>query len=216
ENLDVLPGGDELHDMVAMLESRRRRNGAEAVLALARALASTGKDYDFILLDCPPGEPQIQEIALAAARWVAIPFRSDASSRRGLGKVATLMSAAWELNPELELLGVYLYGAGKGATQIRKKSLEEIRKVLGPDAPVLDTVISHLEAPAFDIRERGQLAHELERDVASGPAWYEQLRSGVPIQRGPASTSQNLANDFRDLAQELFGLLSAREQAAAR
>ncbi|WP_019635132.1 ParA family protein [Actinomadura atramentaria] len=214
ENVDVLPGGERLDELVAVLDARRRKGDTEAPLALARVLAATPEPYDFVLLDCPPGEPQIQELAMAAARWVVIPYKSDESSRKGLNRVATRIQAAWALNPDLELLGVFLYGTSKGATQIRARARAAIQAVLGENAPLLNTVIRHLEAPAVDIRDRGQLAHELERDVETGPAWYERLRSGVPGPRGPATTAGSLAGDFRDLAQELFALLVAREEEA--
>lgn len=216
ENLDVLPGGTELEDLVGILESRRRRDADGVALSLARCLASTTKSYDMILLDCPPGEPQLQEIALAAARWLVIPYKSDASSRKGLRKLAGRMQSAWRVNPDLRLLAVYLYGTGKGATQIRRRAQAHISEDLGENAPILETVIGHLESPAVDVRERGQLAHELERDAAAAPQWYEQLRAGQPVNTGPARTSGNLAQDFRDLTQELFRrLVEAEQQQAA-
>lgn len=107
-------------------------------------------------------------------------------------------------------------GSGKASTAIRGRAQQAIREDLGPDAPILTTVISHLESVAKSIRDFGQLAFELERDLAEAAPWYEQLRAGVPAQPGPARTSGNLAEDFRSLAQELFARLAEAEHAGAR
>lgn len=216
ENLDVIPGGKRLNDLVGVLDSRRRRqNPDEVALALAECLSLTEKSYDFILLDCPPGEPQLQEIAMAAAKWVVIPYKSDASSRKGLREVADRVQNAWRVNPDLRLLAVYLYGTGRKSKRIHSLAHQHIREDLGADAPILKSIISHVESPAVDIRERGQLAFELERDAALAPRWYEQLRGDGPVDPGPAATSAGLAEDFRELTQELFRRLAVAEQAVS-
>jgi len=211
ENLDVLPGGEHLEELSATLDSRRRRVGEEAVLALAKCL-SAGEEYDFIVIDTPPGEPVLQEAALAAARWVVVPYKSDAASRKGLQEVARRVSAAWKVNPDLRLLGVFLFGVGSAASRIKERAQAGIREDLGEQAPVLDATIRHLEAPAVDVRGRGQLAHELEQDVLSAPKWYERLRTGAAAGEVPASTAGTLAEDYRRLAEELFRRLAEQEK----
>ena len=122
----------------------------------------------------------------------------------------------WLLRPRTARLTTGALKTGKGATQIRRRAQAHISEDLGENAPILETVIGHLESPAVDVRERGQLAHELERDAAAAPQWYEQLRAGQPVNTGPARTSGNLAQDFRDLTQELFRrLVEAEQQQAA-
>ena len=211
-NLDVLPGGEHLVELAAALDSRRRRVGDEAMLALGQTLANAAdtEGYDFILIDTPPGEAVLQEAALVAAKWVVIPYKSDTSSRRGLREVARRFEFAWKLNPDLALLGVYLFGVNKSATRVRDRAQTGIREDLGENAPVLNATIQHLEAPATDVRDRGQLAHELERDVNDGPPWYERLRSGATTEV-PASTAGTLAEDYRRLAEELFQRMAAVE-----
>jgi chromosome partitioning protein len=218
QNLDVVPGGFYLDDLAATLDSRRRRDGENAMLALAQSLALTveREKYDFVLMDTPPGTAILQEAALAGGRWLVIPYKSDASSRRGLREVAKRFKAAMLLNPDLRLLAVFLFGTGKAATRVQARAQAGIREDLGEDAPILEAKVQHLEAPAQDVRERGQLAHELERDVADGPPWYERLRNGGTSSEVPASTAGTLAEDYRRLAEELFKRLVAAEQQAVQ
>lgn len=211
--LDVVPGGDQLHDLVAILLSRRDkgRGGAED---LATSLAAIAPDYDVILLDCPPGSDVLQESALAAAHWVLIPTKTDDASRAGLRDVARRFVAARAAgNPDLGLLGVVIFGVGSTARRVLRQTREALEQDLGGAAPVLDATIRHVEAAAVDARGRGQLVHELERDVHAAPRWYERLRAAPtsPKQETLASSAGSLAADYQALAEEVLARLVAAE-----
>lgn len=212
--LDVVPGGDQLHDLVAVLLSRREkgRGGAED---LALCLASVAADYDVILLDCPPGSDVLQESALAAARWVLVPTKTDDASRAGLRDVARRFVAARAGNPDLGLLGVVIFGVGSTARRVLRQAREALEQDLGGAAPVLQASIRHVEAAAVDARGRGQLVHELERDVHAAPRWYERLR-GTPgaQQETLASSAGSLAADYQALAEEVLERLVTAEASA--
>lgn len=225
-NLDCIAGGEHLRDVAALMPSIRRRaqdGKLPAELYLARVLArQLTKQYDFILIDCPPVDTELQDLVLGAAKWVVIPYKSDLSSRNGLLAIAKRFTSMRRLNQSLELLGVFLYGTGRSATRLRQQAQGEIRRALGAvggEQVVLESVISHLEAVAVDVRDKGLLAFELEAALEDAPPWWEALRnpnpnSDVPAPRPPASTAGGLAEDFRDLAKELIGKLLAASNRA--
>ncbi len=202
--LDVIPGGEELNDLAATLYARRQRNAANAAAALATTLATVAGDYDLVLLDCPPGQDVLQEAALVAARWVLIPTRTDASSRKGLREVGRRFLNARTTNPHLELLGVVLFGVTSAAKRITAQARADLNTDLGGVAPLFQTAIRYVEAAAVDARNRGQLVHELERDVLKGPKWYELLRSGTSKGTALAASAGTLAADYQALAEEVL------------
>jgi len=210
--LDVVPGGDQLHDLVAVLLSRRNK-GRGGVEDLAQSLAAVSGDYDIILIDCPPGSDVLQECALSAARWVLVPTKTDDASRAGLREVARRFVAARAAgNPDLGLLGVILFGVGSAARRVLRQAREALEQDLGGAAPVLEATIRHVEAAAVDARSRGQLVHELERDVHAAPRWYERLRAGQGAkQEILAGSASALAADYQALAEEVLQRLVAAE-----
>jgi len=209
-NLDVVPGGKRMDDLRALLTARRSDSPYAAANALVLSLAHIARDYEVILLDCPPGEPIVQEVALGVARWLLVPVRSDASSRAGMEEVAARLESVRQVNPDVELLGVLLTATTQTATRIHERVYARIREDLGPDAYIFKSRIRYAEAAASDARERGELAHELDKIVSGQPRWYEALRNGQPVERlaGSAST---LAGDYAALAQEFVQTLLEAE-----
>jgi chromosome partitioning protein len=210
--LDVCPAGEHLDELAAAMAARVRRDGDGGSLSLARSLSAIAAEYDVILLDCPPGDAVIQALALGAARWVVIPTKTDASSRKGLREVARRFVEARTINPELRLLGVVLFGVGAGASRVRDRARELVEADLGGVAPVLDATIRHVEAAAADARERGELAHEMEATAAAGPKWWERRRG---LKAGPviAASATSLAADYQSLAHEIVNTLVTAENA---
>lgn len=211
--LDVVAGGEALHELAGALYARRQRQPDAAANALAVSLAAIAGDYDLIFLDCPPGQDVLQETALVAASWALIPTKTDISSRKGLREVAARFTNARILNPDLAVLGVVLFGVNRSAKRIEAEARAAIETELGDVAPVFRTTIRHVEASAFDVRERGQLVHELEKAVLGAPKWYERLRSGQPSPDAAlASSAGALAGDYQRLAEEIFVHLTAAEK----
>lgn len=213
-NLDVCPAGTRLAEVAAAIDVRARQDRATAYLALAESLEQVADRYDVILIDCPPGEAVLQRIALSAARWVLVPTKTDASSRKGLRLLAEMFTAAREVNPSLELLGVFLFGVTVSATRVRESARVMLEADLGGVAPVLQSTIRHVEAAAVDERNRGEVAHELEQAVTDNPKWW-RLRQGEKGGPVVASSSSSLAAEYQALAEEVVGLLTAAEEAEA-
>lgn len=209
-NLDVVPGGTELHDLAAFLQTRKLhgRTDNDNISASIRGLAAS---YDITFLDCPPGYSIIQEGALQAARYVLIPTKTDDASRDGLREVARRFATARETNPDLELIGVVLFGLKAGASRLRKLAVSRLAQDLGGESLIFSSVISQVEAAAVDARRRGQLAHELERALEDAPKWYEQLRNPDAARTTVAASAVSLAENYAALAHELIGRIQTAE-----
>lgn len=209
-NLDVIPGGDALDELADMIAGRQRReagNGSAAVLA--EALAPVVGDYTLVVLDCPPRHEILEVAALVAASWVVIPTKSDSSSIKGLKRVAKKFGVARQLNTNLSLLGVVIYGVNPSATRLGEEVRGELREALQEAAPVFAQTIRHVESPARAIRRRGQLAHEIERDLLSG-AERDRVKADKST-RAASSAAGSLAGDFENLTAEILKTLLARE-----
>lgn len=200
DNLDVIPAGTALDDLTGALMARRNREGADAAaLSLARALAPVTGDYTATFLDCPPRHEVLQEAALVAAAYLLIPTKTDSSSRLGLAEMARRFAAATPINPDLRLLGVVMFGVTPAAKKIRATAQAWIEEALGDQAPVFKATVRHVEGPAFHIRERGQLAHELE------------LAGEAGVTAAMAKTVVGLAGDYQALAVETLNRLLTLE-----
>lgn len=219
-NLDVLVGGRKLDGAAAVL-ARSGPASVDAQLALARVLAPIASDYDVILLDCPPGEEALQTAAAGAARWMLVPVKSDAASRRGFDAVAERMELVrgqiqgkQGINPGIDLLGVILVDTTTSATVVQREARQLIEGV-GEEATgdVFKATVRHSEATAQSARERGVLVHELDKIAAEQPKWYDVLK-GEAAQVGFAPrTATSVADDLQAVTEELIARLVEREAA---
>lgn len=215
--LDVLVGGPELDMAAAGLTMRAQKDPVGAKLALAAGLAVVAGEYDLVLIDCPPGQETLQQAALAAARWALIPVKTDSSSRKGLRDVARRLRAVIEVNPDLDLLGVVLFGVNRSASRVVDSARAAIAGDLGSESSVFQTSIRHVEAAAQEVRDRGLLVHELEKAVAAGPTWWQVRRSGRSDDDGPrVRSASGLAEDYQTLGDEIILRIAAGEAAAVQ
>ncbi|MDT0235246.1 ParA family protein [Curtobacterium sp. BRB10] len=218
DNLDVFVGGPELERASAFLVTRGSQSETTQ-LALARVLAPIAADYDLVLIDCPPGEEALQTAAMGAAKWVLVPVKSDASSRRGFEAVANRLElvrgqhdGVTGYNPEVGLLGVVLVGVGTNSTAIRR---EARHRIVGEDTAasrdVFESTIRHSEATAQATRETGQLVHELDDQVSRAPKWYQIRRGEATAPDFAPRSATNVADDLQAVTEELVARLASAE-----
>ena len=210
-NVDVICGGERLDDLAGLLLARHRRGGG-VTDSLAEPLAAllADNDYDLVVIDCPPGEPLLQLLALGAARWLIIPTRGDAASLKGMTRIAQRLVEARTHNPDIELLGVVLFDVPNAATRLKREITAEITQALGGVAPLFQHTIRHSIA-ANDARRRGLLIHEHAAELEGEPFW-QALRAG----RRPTSpgSAPALATDYAELAHEILTRISMLEDDA--
>lgn len=212
--LDVVPGGARLSDLVPLMVGRLQDEGRPAFLALGAALAPVAPAYDLVFVDCPPESTILTDLALAAARWVLMPTRSDVAGLLGMRLVSERFTLARELNPRLGLLGAVLFGTGSRSRAVHAEVRTAVARAFGGHSPLFDTAIRHAERTAQDARRLGKLAHELEREVAAQPAWWAALRDGGTTGPRVSPTAAGVAEDYRDLGVELLSALRDAEEAA--
>lgn len=212
-NLWVVPGGAQLHMAAAGLTALGQKNGQQAKLALAKPLAAVMEqhDFDLVLIDCPPGNENLQVAALGAATWTLIPTHTDKASREGMKEVAARMQSVADVNPDIDLLGVVVTSTTTSATSVRARAREHIISAFGTEAVLFETTVRHSEATAEAMRDKGQVAHELETAVKNGPKWWQILRGEATTTAGPQSAG-GVAQDCYEITQELVQRLSSAEE----
>jgi len=226
-NLDMVFGGRGLEMLGQLSKSPMAEElptGSVATEFAAR-LSEVADQYDLILLDCPPGNGELQDMALTATRWVLIPTKTDQASWDGLLGVGPRVKRARQTNPGLRYLGVVVTAHNPAATRVRRNTKARLDEV-GETVPLMETFIRHSETAAHDCRSRGQLAHELARDAdASKTQRLEALsarRRGdasatdvIPLPSALSGTADSLAGDYARLAQEICARISEAETTPA-
>ncbi|MDX3763842.1 ParA family protein [Streptomyces sp. AK02-04a] len=155
-NLDVVPGGEAVGELLTLLFARLPLEGVGVVLSLARALAPIAPWYDQIVFDSAPEQDSLEQLALAAARWLIVPTRSDNTSIRGMRRIArNYKLVRRDLNPHLWVAGACLYGSNPTATQLHAEVRDDVLKELGANTPILTTVVGYREMPAVNARKKG-------------------------------------------------------------
>jgi chromosome partitioning protein len=199
--IDVISGGERLDDLAGLLLSRHR-NGSAVADVLAKPLAELldSSDYDLVIIDSPPGEPNLQLLALGAARWLIIPTRGDASSLKGMVRIVQRLVEARTHNPDLELLGVVLFDIASSATRLKRAISAQITEALGGVAPLFENTIRHSIA-AMEARSGGLLIHEHAAKLEGEPFWKALREGRRPTSPGSAPA---LAGDYAALAHEIL------------
>ncbi|MFE3454984.1 ParA family protein [Nonomuraea sp. NPDC059194] len=211
-NLFVVPGGTALTDLTGVMVGRVQQQGRDAMLTLASILAPIAGEFDVVLIDTPPENTLLVDLALGAGRWLLMPTKTDKGGLVGMQLLAQRYAIAREINPALALLGVVLFATSRTATAIHRTVRSRVETAFGVgSSPVLTAKIGHSEKLANDAREAGRVAHELESDAANQPAWWETLRAGAAPQARIAATAGNVAEDYRQLGAEILQLLAAVE-----
>jgi len=203
-NLYVVPGGDDLEDVVEELYCQRRlarladpedADGDGAWMGMyAAAIEPIRDDYDLIILDVAPGSEVLQLQALVAGDSVLIPSKSDPSSRKGLRTVARRFARALAHNPQLRLLGVVLFATNSSATRVQQNIKDSLAKDLRGAAPVFEQHIRHVEAAAVRARALGKVPQELRSSDELDPSLRKSMR--------------DLAGDYQSLAIEVMQALT--------
>ena len=175
---DVLPANRELAGAEVELIGIERRE-----YRLRDALADAAKDYDFVIIDCPPALNTLTVNGFTAADAVIIPMQCEYYALEGLSDlVGTLRKVKQNLNPAIEIEALVRTMYDPRSTLTVQVS-DELKRHYG--AKVFDTVIPRnvriAEAPSFgkpvllhDPTSKGAVAHlQFARELLE--------RSGLPV-----------------------------------
>lgn len=168
---DVAPSNRELAGAEVELVNETGRE-----LRLKKAIAEI-KDYDYVLLDCPPALNLVTVNALTAANTVMIPMQCEYYALEGLSDlVNTVKKVRAHLNPTLEIEGLLrtmFDNRNMLANQVSAQLVSHFGK------KVYDTIIPRnirlAEAPSYgvpaliyDKSSRGAIAYlELAEEIIS-------------------------------------------------
>lgn len=206
-NLDVVPGGPFVKRITPVLsaEMGNPQTAKHALMGLALALQQISDSYALIIIDSPPENQTLLQLALCAARFVVVPMKTDALSRTGLRELAADFRAMREHNPYLILLGCFVFASGHQAKAIRKETRENVSRDLGQQADdvMLETFIRHSEAVGQQVPKYGRLAHELEKEIVNNPKHWE-IKKGTASAPVVSTTTQPVAEDFAKLTKEIL------------
>lgn len=125
ENLDILPSDVDLAGAeIELLDE------AEKEAKLRKELEKVEKDYDFIVIDCPPSLNLLTINALTAADTVLVPIQCEYYALEGLSQIIqTVDLVKKKLNPKLELEGV-VFTMYDARTNLSLEVVENVKNYL--------------------------------------------------------------------------------------
>lgn len=145
-NLEILPSNEDLAGANIDLVNLPKRE-----FKLKNIIFKLEKDYDYVLIDCPPSLGLLTINALVASDLVIIPLQSEYYALEGLTSLLKTIDLIREnLNPNLKILGIVITMFSK-RVKLSRDVLEEVRNNF-PDL-FFETVIPRsiflAEAPSF-------------------------------------------------------------------
>jgi chromosome partitioning protein len=172
-HLDLVPSNQDLIGIEVEfvgLEDKEKR--------LKNLLNALDKEYDFIVIDCPPSLGVMTVNALVASDSLIVPMQCEYFAMEGLGYLLnTVKLVKSQLNPRLALGGILLTMfdqrnllAHRVSEDVRQHFGDKVFKSVVPRNVRLSESPSHgLPIILYDIKSRGALAYmELAREIIQG------------------------------------------------
>lgn len=170
DGVDIIPATINLAgaEVELMNEYARERR-------LAELLGPTRKDYEYVLVDCPPSLGQLTINALTAADYLIIPIQCEFYALEGLTKLLeTVKIVKTRMNNDLDILGV-LMTMYDSRTSLANQVVEEVAAYFGDTVfrTKIPRTVRLAEAPSFgksilayDPKGKGATAYrELAKEV---------------------------------------------------
>ena len=203
---DLLPGGEAIADIDDHLHLEFEDRGWEAYALLGDALKPLARNYDLIVCDTPPSRRHLQRALSYMARWAVVPTLADERSLEGLADVNKHLLTMRKYNPNIYVVGVALMMVNPSATTVLRELRKNLTDALGTAVPVFEQTVRLAQVAAVDLRSRGLLSSEYERDAANALPWYEAKKTGATQQRFSSAASK-LAEDYQRLSEEILDLI---------
>jgi chromosome partitioning protein len=172
-HLDIITSNQDLIGVEVEfihIEEREKR--------LRNLLKSLDRQYDFIIIDCPPSLGFMTVNALVAADFLIVPLQCEYFAMEGLGYLLnTVRLVKAKLNPELALGGILLTMfdprnllSHRVTEDVKKHFGEKVFKTIIPRNVRLSESPSHgLPIILYDIKSRGAVAYmELAQEIIKG------------------------------------------------
>lgn len=101
-HIDILPASSSLLD-----DEKEIQASKDFPFNLKKALERDPKKYDYVVIDCPPALSALTRVALIACDRYYIPLQPEFLSYEGLRKFIHYTNDITQVNPEVELGGVF-------------------------------------------------------------------------------------------------------------
>ncbi len=177
EGVDLLPANIELAGIEVALAGIMSRE-----MLLKQYVATVKKDYDFILLDCPPSLGMLTINALAAADSVLIPVQAQYLSAKGLELLLqTVKNVRAGINRKLKIDGILLTMVDN-RTNYAKEISALIRDTYGGKIKVFSTDIP-LSVRAAEISAGGKSIYTYDPKGKAAEAYRELTKEVLNIVR---------------------------------
>ena len=145
ECIQKLALGDMIaSDQVLMDADTQIKADADRFYHLSDACKSIENDYDYILLDCPPGNGVMLGNVLSYANFVIVPITFDKFGIQGMTDFVDVMNTYTKrINPELKILGVLM---------IKYKGRQALTKDLEDN--LIPSIVEKMGTKIFDTKIR--------------------------------------------------------------
>lgn len=172
EGVDLMPANIELSGMEVSLVNAMSREKV-----LKQYLDGVKRQYDYVLLDCPPTLGMLTINALPAADSVLIPVQAQYLSAKGLEQLLqTVNKVRRQINPKLKIDGILLTMVDN-RTNYSKEISALLRDTYGSKLKVFDVEIPHsVRAAEISAEGKSIFAHDPKGKVAEA---YRELTKEV-------------------------------------
>ena len=172
DGLEYIPASKALRNMEAELLNKRSRE-----TILARKLEQVKSEYDYVVIDCAPGNSVLNDNAMSASDAIIIPTECSGFSLQGMQNLLmSIKEIQQEIKPDLQIEGYLLVKYDK-QTKIAKEVSRYFEKQ--SEVPTLKTKIR--KCVKFD----------------ESPLGHQTIFEYAPESNG--------AEDYMRLAEELTG-----------
>lgn len=118
ENLDVLPGDVSLREADVIVSGNRKPRRT-----LKRILSSVARDYDVVVVDCPPGVGPVTEVLVRSVDLLLVPVVPAPLDLRALDRFADVID---DLGAPSELLAPFLSLVDR-RKPLHRRLMDEVR-----------------------------------------------------------------------------------------
>ncbi|MEF2977582.1 ParA family protein [Subtercola sp. YIM 133946] len=143
--LDVIPADAGYRELDLVFDAAKK--SAERI---TRILSQVERDYDLVILDCPPGESLVAQNALHAADLVVVPLVPSPLSLRSLDQVRTIVAEAEHPATLLAFLSMVdrRKVAHRDAVRDLHRSQADVSNIVVPSTVVIERMGSERTAVA--------------------------------------------------------------------
>lgn len=162
-HLDVLPGDASYRDLDLVFDQAKKSEQR-----VAKILAQVERDYDLVILDCPPGASLVAENAVFSAQAVIVPLVPSPLSMRSLDQVVEFVQASVS---KARVIG-FLSMVDRRKT-LHRHTVENLPRVAATVTDVVVPATVHVERMGTERAPIGSYAPTTEAARAYGELWAQ-------------------------------------------